>query len=244
MIEDEAPAARRLVKMIQEAQPDANVLAVIDSVADGLEWIASHPTPDLVFSDIQLSDDLSFSIFKEWQVPVPVIFTTAYDEYAIQAFEHHSVDYLLKPIKPDALARSLQKFKEMQGNAPLDLQALMSKLDKKSFRSRFLVYSGENLIPVPAEDIAYLHAEDGIVMMYTKDRKRHVLRESLDALEQQLDPERFFRANRACIVEIDAIATLKAWFNQKLKLKVNPPLEQELIISKIKAPLLKKWLDR
>jgi len=245
IIEDEAPAARRLINMVTEINDRVQILDIIDSVETALEWFNTHEWPDLVLSDIQLSDDLSFNIFNQLPRETPIIFTTAYDQYAIQAFEHHSIDYLLKPIRKEALEKALDKFenRRFEPSVP-NLKGLLEQLSSDHFRNRFLVYAGENLIPVLVKDIAYFKSEDGGVDLHTKEGKYYAVRDSLDTLESQLDPTQFFRANRSYIISVDAIATLKSYFNQKLRLTVSPAQDEPVIISKSKAPLLKKWLDR
>lgn len=245
VIEDEAPAARRLVKMIGEADPSLEVVAVLESVADSVTWFIANAAPDLIFSDIQLSDDLSFEIYKKLELKTPIIFTTAFDEYAIKAFKVHSVDYLLKPIKSKALAEAIGKFKEMYNSSPqLDMAALMNSLQQKDYRTRFLVHHRENLFPVPCESVAYCYSEDGATFLRTFDDRRYIISETLDLLETQLDPQCFFRLSRQFIVQVEAVQTVQKHFNQKLKVQLQPAPIDEVLVSKSKATAFKDWLNR
>lgn len=245
VIEDEAPAARRLVKMISEVDPSIEVVAVLESVADSVAWFIANAAPDLIFSDIQLSDDLSFEIYKKLELKTPIIFTTAYDEYAINAFKVHSVDYLLKPIKAQELSEAIGKFKEMYNSTPqLDMAALMSSLQQKDYRTRFLVHHRENLFPIPCEKVAYCYSEDGVTFLKTYDDQRYAISETLDLLENQLDPQRFFRLSRQYIVQVEAVEAVQKHFNQKLKVQLQPAPVDEVLVSKGKATAFKDWLGR
>lgn len=245
IIEDEAPAYRRLEKLIKECDPDSEIAGIIQSVKDGIEWFQLNPLPDLIFSDIQLADDLSFTIFKQLNITVPIIFITAFDEYAINAFKFYSVDYLLKPINSDDLKASLEKYKTIHRKQPANnFDDLIKKLTEKQYRERFLVYSGDSLIPINSCDIAYFLSEDGATMIFTNEGKRHLLAESLDTLENELNPKDFFRANRQYLVSSKAIQKIHNYGNQKLKLTIKPACEEGIIISKLKATAFKNWLGR
>lgn len=244
IIEDEAPAARRVVDLVRQIDQKINVLDVIESVRKGRDWFRNNGKPDLVISDIQLADDLSFSIFKELDENIPIIFTTAYDEYAIKAFEWHSVDYLLKPLKLEMLARSIEKFREMKTlYQKVDYESLLNKFVEKEYKTRFLIYSGENLVPVMVEEIAYFYAEDGYVFLKTQNGKTWFYNDSLDNLETQLDPRRFFRLNRQYLTSIGAVAQIKHHLNRKLAISLTPSPKSEVLVSKEKASELKRWLS-
>lgn len=244
IIEDEAPAARRVVDLVRQIDQRINVLDVIESVRKGRDWFRKNEKPDLVISDIQLADDLSFSIFKELDENIPIIFTTAYDEYAIKAFEWHSVDYLLKPLKLEMLARSINKFREMKTfYRKVDYEGLLSKFVEKEYKTRFLIYSGENLVPIMADDIAYFFAEDGYVFLKTREGKTWFYSDSLDNLEAQLDPRRFFRLNRQYLTSINAVTQIKHHLNRKLAVSLTPTAKSEVLVSKEKAGELKRWLS-
>jgi DNA-binding LytR/AlgR family response regulator len=245
IIEDEAPAYRRLINMIREYDPSVEVTGIIQSVREGIEWLRTNQSPDLILSDIQLADDLSFVIFKELNITTPIIFITAFDDYAINAFKFYSVDYLLKPINQEDLNSSLDKYKSIHFKNPAhDLGELFNKLVEKKYRERFLVYFGDSLIPVQCSEIAYFLSEDGETMFYTRDGKRYFINESLDNIEQELNPEVFFRVNRQMILGIHSIDRIFNYGIQKLKITVKPEVDKEIIISKQKAPHFKNWLNR
>ncbi|MDX2303862.1 MAG: LytTR family DNA-binding domain-containing protein [Microscillaceae bacterium] len=244
IIEDEAPAARRLATLITRCEPRVQILEILDSVKKSLHWLGTYPEPDLIFSDIQLSDDLSFEIFRQLDLKSPIIFTTAYDEYAIRAFKLHSIDYLLKPIKEYELLQSLHKFERLQQQfASADYSHLLDHLSQKEYRSRFLVYQADSLIPIPSEEIAYFYSEEGSTLLKTHAGKSFTLNEPLDFLENQLDPKVFYRANRQFILSIKAIDLIKQYFKQKLLVTVSPAIDKQILISKQKSSQFKQWLN-
>jgi DNA-binding LytR/AlgR family response regulator len=245
IIEDEAPAYRRLEKIIRESDPSAEIVGIIQSVKEGIKWFQANPSPDLIFSDIQLADDLSFSIFKQLNITIPIIFITAFDEYAINAFKFYSIDYLLKPVNAEDLKNSLEKYKTIQQkNTGNNFEDLLSKLTEKRYRERFLVYSGDSLIPVNFTDVAYFLSEDGSSILVTNENKRYLLAESLDTLENELNPKDFFRANRQYLVSSKSIQQIHNFGLQKLKLTLKPATEEGIIISKLRASAFKSWLGR
>jgi len=245
IIEDEAPAYRRLSKLIQECDSEAQIVGIIQSVANGIEWFRSNPLPDLIFSDIQLADDLSFTIFRELNITVPIIFITAFDEYAINAFKFYSIDYLLKPINVDDLKKSIDKYKHFQTKRTNNnFEELLNKLVQKKHRERFLVYSGDSLIPISTQEVAYFLSEDGTTLLVTNDAKRYFIGESLDTLENELNPDNFFRANRQIIISSQSIQKIHNYGNQKLKLSIKPEVSEDIIISKLKATAFKEWMGR
>jgi DNA-binding LytR/AlgR family response regulator len=250
LIEDEAPAARRLRQLITESDSSMEILDTIDSVEASVKWLKLHPAPDMIFMDIQLADGLSFDIFSIVKISSPVIFTTAYDEYAIRAFEVNCIDYLLKPIEKSALQKSINKFKEfkevLSGSSKTDVEAVLATLNlrQKAYKSRFLVKMGEKLQSISTNDIAYFTAEEKVVLLFTHEGRKYLVDYSLDELEKMLDPDCFFRINRQFIVQINAIAAIHNYFNGKLKLQIVPETSKETIISRDKAPVFKSWLDR
>ena len=247
IIEDELPAARGLAKLIHQCDDQINILGTIQSVKEGLEWFRQNDLPDLVFSDIQLSDDLSFEIFKHQKQNIPIIFTTAFDEYAIRAFEYYSIDYLLKPVKEELLCRSLEKFQSVyQKKIPvrLDFEELMKKLSKKEYKKRFLVFKGNALMPVQVEEVSYVYSDNGTSYLVLRNNVKFIIQETLDNLEEALDPIHFYRANRQMIVSLHAIKKIHQHFNQRLKLEVQPVFDKELFISKLKATEFKNWLNK
>lgn len=251
IIEDEAPAARRLKKLIEEVEPEIAILDVIESVEAAVRWISSNPSPDLYFMDIQLADGVSFEIFQKVKVNAPIIFTTAFDEYALKAFKVNSIDYLLKPVQAHELSQSIHKYKELVGTSKsMDrgeaLQKLLEdyKINKKEYKTRFLVKLGERLIPIDTSDIIYFKSEDKLTFIFSKNGNKNLIEHTLDNLEKMLDPVHFFRLNRQYIAHISSIDTIHNYFNGKLKLFLKNKTKEEVIISRDKAPLFKEWLGQ
>ncbi len=245
IIEDEAPAYRRLIKLIAECDSSIEVSGVIPSVKEGIDWFRNNPEPDLILSDIQLADDLSFTIFKELNLTVPIIFITAFDEYAINAFKFYSIDYLLKPVSVEDLKTSLEKYKTIHKSFPVsNLEELVKKLTERNFRERFLVYHGDSLIPLHYRDVACFMSEDGVTLLITHENKRYIIGDTLDTLERELDPKQFFRANRQYILSLEAINKIYNYGQQKLKVTITPENAAEIIVSKLKAAQFKRWLNR
>lgn len=246
LIEDEHGAAQNLRAILAELQPTATVLAELDSVEESVDWIKANPAPDLGFFDIQLADGSSFDIFKQVAVDFPVIFTTAFDQYAIQAFKVNSIDYLLKPINKEALQSTLKKY-EKQYLQPVQLKqmlALLQRAEPPSFRQSFLVSFRDQLIPVPIQDCAYFSVENAQLFLYTSAGKRWALNHTLDQLEEQLNPQFFFRANRQFLVAKASITAIQVYFNGRLLLALDPPIQEKVIISKARSPLFKQWIDQ
>ncbi len=251
IIEDEAPAARRLQKRIQECDTGLSVLATLDSVASAERWLRGNAAPDLIFMDIQLADGLSFEIFGRIEVPAPVIFTTAYDEYALRAFKVNSIDYLLKPIDRDELCAALAKWRRLYRDAAApelnpQLNALLQSLQTTpaAYKKRFLVKQGQRLISLAVDQVAYFSSEDKVVFLVDRQRGKFVLSASLDELEQQLDPDAFFRLNRQFLVAFTVIQGIQPFFNGKLKVQVVPSIEGGIVVSRERASSFKEWLDR
>ncbi len=247
IIEDEAPAFRRLQKILEEIQPDVQIVEVIDSVEESVNWLQSHNPPELIFMDIQLSDGLSFEIFDKVKISRPVIFTTAFDEYMLKAFKVNSIDYLLKPIKIEDLAQSIRKFKDMKaafGQEGHDINSLISqiKMDDRKHKSRFLVRQGDKLISIETNKIAYFQTRNGLVHLVTMEDKKYVMDQTLDELVQQIDPEKFFRANRQFLVHFNAIKLVHKYHKGKLFIDLTLPTNERLTVSSEKASMFKEWL--
>ncbi|MEM7299382.1 MAG: LytTR family DNA-binding domain-containing protein [Bacteroidota bacterium] len=247
IIEDEAPAFRRLQKVLEEIDPDIEIVEVIDSVEDSVKWLKNHNLPDLIFMDIQLSDGLSFEIFEAIKITKPVVFTTAFDEYMLRAFKVNSIDYLLKPIKKEDLEQSLAKYHNFRSNFSSDypdLNQLISqiRLDDKKYKSRFLIRKGDQLVSVPADDISFFYTHNGVVHLKTHTDANYLMDFTLDELSQQLDPDKFFRANRQFLISMDAIKTVHKWHKGKLKVETILPTDDEITISAEKAAQFKSWL--
>jgi DNA-binding LytR/AlgR family response regulator len=246
IIEDEALVARDIHMLIRKLEPDAQVLEVIGSVAAARKWIGSHPEPDLILSDIQLSDGISFEIFESVKISCPIIFTTAYDEYAIRAFKVNSIDYLLKPIDSGELARALQKYKELAGRSTLDPQVhnMIREWSKGSiaFKERFLVLHGNSMVPVMESDISYFH-KDQLIFLHTQQNEKYICEmNALDDMESLLNPQKFFRVNRQYVIHIQSVSKVRAT-HKGLTVVLKPPFNLEIDISREKATAFKKWLD-
>ena len=248
IIEDEALAARRLKEVLQVMDPSLHVVAILDSVRNSIAWLTDNPTPDLLLMDIELGDGKSFDIFERTAVNCPVIFITAYDEYAIRAFKVNSIDYLLKPVKQQDLQRSLEKFKKMksifsQKQQDSMMQLLLQELQKTAnLRERFLIKQGDRLIPVEVMEIAYFYTNEKNNFIKTQDDHEYLIDQSLDDIESTLDPKKFIRANRQFILRREAIIKVHLWFGSKLKLDVKPSCSEEVIVSRERASAFRHWL--
>jgi DNA-binding LytR/AlgR family response regulator len=250
IIEDEAPARARLQKLLLDLRPEAQILQTFDTVEDSVAWFAQGNQPDLAFMDIQLADGLSFDIFRQTEVKAPVIFTTAYDQYALKAFKVNSVDYLLKPVDTNDLKEALSKWEGLRqvGAPPALMEDLLSRLREsvmeRRHRERFLVRVGDQLRYVPTTDIAYLLSDNGYVTIVTHDGHKLLLDQSLEQLAKELDPAQFMQVGRNCIICIHAIRKIHTWHNSRLKLEVSPPSTDEILVSREKVKAFKEWLDR
>jgi len=244
IIEDEPLAAQALAALLTRLRPATHILASLGSVEEAVDWLRAQPAPDVLFCDIHLSDGNSFDIFRQVAVGAPVIFTTAYDAYAIQAFQVNSVDYLLKPLQAAEVERALQKYETRH---PATLPAAVENVQRLVYtapRSRFLVKSGQALKAVPVDQVAYFLAEEGVVFLVTHPGKRFIIPDTLDQLEGQLDARNFFRINRQVILSIGAVQEIRPYFKGRLVLQVTPPVAEEaLIVSAGRAPAFKHWLD-
>jgi DNA-binding LytR/AlgR family response regulator len=241
LIEDERPAARQLAKMLQSARPGYRILETLDSVAGAVRWLQHFPPPDLIFMDIQIADGISLDIFSKVEIQSPVIFTTAFDHFAVQAFKVNAVDYLLKPIDPEELEKALQKA-EQQKMPIADLQALTRLLAPASYKDRFLVKSGQHLTLIETPEIAFFRSADGLTQAHTFQGKRYFIEHTLDELERLLDPKAYFRVNRAVLLRMQAIQKIHPHLNGRLKLETHPPAPEELFVSRERTGDFKIWL--
>ena len=247
LIEDEKLAADRLQKLILKVVPEAVLEKPVPSVKKALEWLGNNPAPDLAFFDIQLADGLSFEILEQAKVGCPIIFTTAYDEYALKAFKLNSVDYLLKPVKEEDLKQAICKFRSrVQPQQTLDLQLveqLMQQMNR-SYKSRFMVKVGDHIHAVPVEEILYFYSEEKATFLLNRQNKRYIIDYALDHVEQMVDPKLFFRTNRSFLINFHAIAQIVAYSGNRLKLNLADERAQEVLVSREKVPLFKQWLDQ
>lgn len=246
IIENEEANAQRLQRIILNVRQNYHIEEVIGSIKKSVEWLSVNEAPDLIFMDIQLSDGLSFEIFNLVEVLCPVIFTTAYDEYALKAFKFNSVDYLLKPIQKDELEASVAKFESLNESSKIKDIGLIKNLIKyveiKEYRKRFLVTYRDSFKQINVSSVCFFFSELGATYLVSYDGKKDLIPQTLDLLENQLDPKEFFRANRQYIVHINAITKVHTHFNSKLKLELKLCSEQ-IIVSRLKATSLKNWLD-
>lgn len=245
IIEDEKPAARRLQRLLQ--QRGIEVVALIHSVADGIEWFSAHASPDLLLVDIQLSDGLSFDIFKNCNVKSALIFTTAYDEYALQAFKLNSIHYLLKPIAETELDAALKKYEAWQKpQHNFDFEALKNLILEqrdKSFKNRFAVKIGPQIKLINTDDIICFHSSEKATYARTKDKRDYLLDFSLDTLEDTLNPKEFFRVSRQFIVAIRGIESITQYINSRLQLKLLNAPDLTVIVSREKVKDFKNWME-
>jgi DNA-binding LytR/AlgR family response regulator len=251
IIEDETLIAKELQDKISSVADDIEVVEILPSLKTAKRWFMQHAEPDLVFMDIQLSDGVSFELFNHFKLSCPIIFTTAYDEYAIRAFKVNSVDYLLKPVCEDDLIIAIDKCRKLyiaQRN-PLNIEELVHALqhpqqNSSIHKEKFIVNVRNNWIPVSIHDIACF-ARDNLNYLFTFTGEKYILDfTTLEEIEELLDPKIFYRANRQYIINIEAIQSVKPHENQKLAVQLKAPLKLEVDISREKAPAFKKWFDR
>lgn len=248
IIEDEKTAAENLIYHLAQIDPLIEVDMVIDTVSGCIDYFNESRDIDLAFFDIHLADGISFDVFKDVEINTPVIFTTAYDEYALKAFKVNSIDYLLKPIDEDELKESIERFKALNRNVrmPREFESVLELLRtaSKKYKSTFLVQQKDKLIPLDVADIAYFTIENGVVKAISFEDKSYIVEEKLEDIKAVLNPDQFFRANRQFIVHRKAIKNMSIYFNGKLILNVTPPPSEKIVVSKVKAPQLKMWIDQ
>lgn len=250
IIEDEYPAAERLEKLIRKLDPQVEIAGVLESVESAKQWFKSGQPVDLIFSDIQLSDGLSFQIFESFPAHSPIIFTTSYDEYAIKAFRVKSIDYLLKPIKLPELADAIRKYQDLkQDFSPQTyarkVESLLDSLEmtRRTYKTRFLVKNGEQLIPMVQDQVAYFYTANELSCLVGSDGRQYLVDYTLEELEALIDPRLFFRLNRQFIAQLTAIQKIHMYFNGKLKVELRPEAPREVLVSREKASAFKAWLD-
>lgn len=245
IIEDEILAAQSLQKLVKEVSPDTEIIDILQSIEESVAWFEENPMPDLVFMDIHLADGSSFAIFDSVQITCPIIFTTAYDEYALKAFEVSSIDYLLKPINRNDLERAMNKYKALVGEKTDNssaIEQLLSQIGmKKRYKTCFLVPERDKLIPLPTSNIAYIYIDTKTVKAIALDEHVYYMSQTLDEIMNQLSPDDFFRANRQFIVSRKAIKDITIWIGNKLSLNLLVKVPEKIIISKAKVAEFKSW---
>lgn len=245
IIEDEKLASDYLHTLLQNHSLNIEVVKIIDNVKDAIQWLSQH-TVDIIFLDIHLGDDTSFSIFEKLQITTPIIFTTAYNEYAIRAFKLNSIDYLLKPIDEEELEAAIQKLQSRISNTvAFDFQKFMETFQQKAnYQERFMVVSGQKIKSILIDQVAYFLSEGRYVKLITKTNERYLLDQSLESLENKLDPNLFYRINRQAIVNFHSIQQMIIWSKSRVKLELHPSAGIDIIVSIDKSGEFKKWLNR
>jgi len=247
IIEDEKPSARRLQRMLNKLHVETETM--LHSVEESIEWFQNNEHPDLIFLDIQLSDGLSFEIFDAVEIKSVIIFTTAYDEYALQAFKLNSIDYLLKPIDEDELAEAVNKYKErLPQKQPVtldfnDIKKLLVNPIGREYKKRFSIKVGQHLKLINIYDIECFYSENKGTYLYTTEGRNYLLDTTLEQLEDELEPQTFFRINRKFFVNINAIKDMVSYTNSRLQIKLNSYNEREVIVARERVRAFKDWLD-
>lgn len=244
IIEDEQATALRLKKLLLEIEPDIEILDILDSIESCVNWYKSNAAPDLVFQDIELADGSSFEIFNQVKVDTPVIFVTAYNQYAIDAFKVNSVDYLLKPVKKTELTNSIKKFKNLYADSKIDLDyvALANLIKKEDYQKRLIVRYGNTIKAIEIEDIAYFYSDAGNLFFRTFGNNTYPLDFSLDKMEPMLNPDKFYRINRQFIIQYNAIKEMYGYSKSRVRIVLEPACELETIASTDRSGDFKKWL--
>lgn len=248
IIEDEIPAANQLSKLLQSISYEIDVVKRLDSVASAVQYFQSAPPADLIFMDIQLADGLSFDIFSQVLIKIPVIFTTAFDQYTLKAFKVNSIDYLLKPIEENELRLAVEKYRELYYQKPNDfsdkLMKLVDELNTAKYKERLLVKRGQQLSFIKIEATAFCYADGKLCYAVDFSNNKHLLEHNLSQLEEQLQPNKFYRINRHLMVNIDAIKKVHTWLGGRLKLEISPATTAETVVSRERVNGFKDWLGQ
>jgi DNA-binding LytR/AlgR family response regulator len=246
IIEDEKPAAEKLLTLLAVSNQPVFVEAVLGSIREAINWLQQHPAPELIFMDIELSDGLSFKIFDEINIECPIIFTTAYDEYWQEAFEHNSIDYLLKPVKPEKLEAALKKYEKLKQHFTgyKELVNWPSASAQSGYKKRFLVKRGTDYVSIKTEEVAYFYATHKLVCMVDSSGQKFIMDQSLADIETQVDPAVFYRVNRKYLVNMSAIKRIKTYPKSKLLLEIVPLVTEDIIISQENAAAFKQWMGQ
>ena len=247
IVEDEFHAAKRLRELVEDYSPSAKCLGVVDSVTEAVSWFENNPPPDLAFFDIQLADGLSFSIFKRIEVRSPVIFTTAFDEYALRAFKTNSVDYLLKPIDEEELRDAIDKYKSIYSYRSPSfstdiIEKLSQQLTTRNYVKRFLIKQGSSMAYINLADIRRFESDNGLTYLVNSDGLRYNIDYTLEQITEMIDPELFFRINRKAVVHINSVQKISPYFNSRLKLILEPEYNGDAIVSRDKVRAFKTWV--
>lgn len=254
IVEDEELAVKKLQKTLLAVDPAIEIAGTADSIASAVEWLQQHVQPDLILMDIELADGQSFEIFNLVEVKSPVIFTTSYDEYALKAFKVNSIDYLLKPIQKEDMEAALEKFKSLKKvytrnneqaiNVGTLVKELQQTMQNKDYRKRFLVKHLQKLISVEVDHIAYFYSDDRLNFFKTFDDKKYVIDYTIDEIEKMIDPQQFYRINRAFLVSVKSIDQIHDYFGNRLKLYLQPGIDKEALVSREKVSEFKEWMGK
>ncbi len=245
ILEDENRAANHLLRLIVAAAPDMKVTATVETVREAIEYLKTNPPVSLIFSDVQLADGLSFEVFRQVQVQCPIIFTTAYDTYAIEAFNTNGIDYLLKPIDEDRLKQAIQKARHF--TTQIDINSLLNLTNltpQKQTKSRFMVKVGEKIKSIVVEDIKAFYSFDKATYLHTRSDRNYIIDYTLDELILVLDGSRFFKINRKYIVSFEVCTHIFAWSNSRLKLDIEGIDDDQIVVARERVQEFKEWLDR
>jgi len=248
IIEDEPQAARRLESLLVELVPHAVIVGKFDAVRKSVEWFKSNPSPDLALMDIQLADGISFQIFEQCEVKCPVIFTTAYDEYALKAFKVNSIDYILKPVDKNDLALALDKLNRLSGKA--DSQKMMESIGQvvsllsKKYKERFMLKVGEHIRTISVTDILYFYSQDKTTFCCTVEGRSHILDFTIEQIEEMVNPQVFFRVNRKYLICAEALKDIITYTNSRLRQVLKNSTDNEVIVARERVNEFKQWLDR
>ncbi len=243
IIEDEYFSAEKLIHQLEKINTSIKVLVVLPSVESCLNWFKNNPEPDLIFADIQLEDKQSFELFKQLHLDVPIIYTTAFDQYALQAFKQNSIDYLLKPIDLDELRTAIKKYENLEYRLLKKNINFQPGKIKEEFKEKFLVKKGVQFEVIKVSEIAYFKSEQKLSFLITFNNQKFIVEQTMDQLAEQVDNKKFNRISRSRLISIDSIKKIHNHFNGRLKLELNPPEDEEIFVSRERVPNFKEWLN-
>lgn len=247
IIEDEKTAADRMERLLLETDPEIWIVAKLESIHSSVEWFRANPHPDLIILDIQLADGVSFEIFRQVEVDSFVVFTTAYDEYAIKAFELNSIDYLLKPIQKPRLENAIEKYKKLKssGSPSPDIRKILDVIENRNkYKERFLINTGSKILSISVNEAAYFYSTIKTTFMVLKENREYPVDFSLDNLEKMLDPNVFFRISRQFLVNFESLGNIYILSKSRIRVELNPPSEEDVYVSKGRTHEFREWLDR
>lgn len=244
IIEDETAAARNLQSMLETLEPDIEVVGITESIVDTVEWFAENNAPDIVFMDIHIADGESFRIFDSVDITAPIIFTTAYDQYALEAFKVNSIDYLLKPLKEEELQRALDKWRRITNHERSEYHNRIDSMiaEQRKGNEMFLVHVKDKIVPLQVSDVAYFYTSNERVTAHLFDGVAYPIDKTLEALQSMLSEQNFFRANRQFIISRKAVKDISIWFGSRLSLNLTVEIPERIVISKARVPEFKRWL--